>query len=523
MQSRLFASLRPAALSLLLGACSTAPPDGMGGAAPTTSTGTSPAPACIPSTSASAVADSCGVFVSTTGNDAVGTGSKGAPLKTISAALKKGTTIYACAGATAYSETLKLDSAVTLFGGLDCSSWSYNADRKTQLRAAADTIPLTLSASARNTSVYDFGIASADAQRTGGSSIAVVADNVKASFVRCDLSSRKGKDGAAGTAALNPVAQGGAAGNAGGPGCSADLVKGAAAAQTTCLVSGDATGGGQGGDGEASAGGGSGQSGGSFYRFGSDAGVPSNTGDHGDTGSFDWTCAVNGGIGGAGAPGTPGGEGVGALASTFGKLTANGFIAAGGSDGQPGTSGLGGGGGGGAVGGPLCKNAIQPGLGGASGGSGGAGGCGGVAGGGGMGGGASIALVSLNATLTLTDVTLNASDGGNGGSGGNAQRGGPFGVGGAGGVMPVVTSKTGCNGGNGGPGGDGGPGGGGRGGHSIGMAVSGTASLLTAARVTVGASGKGGLGGSNNLKSNSGADGIAEACWDIDSNRGCVD
>src|SRR5262245_47710159 len=57
---------------------------------------------CDPSMSADAVADTCGVFVSPTGDDN-NPGTKAEPLKSITAALAKGGAIYACAGSMPYS------------------------------------------------------------------------------------------------------------------------------------------------------------------------------------------------------------------------------------------------------------------------------------------------------------------------------------------------------------------------------------------------------------------------------------
>ena len=86
-----------------------------------------PPPSCIPSENAGAVADTCGVFVSPSGDDS-NAGTKNKPLKTIGAAVAKGGAIYACAGAAPYTEAVTVDEAVTLYGALDCTTWAYDGD-----------------------------------------------------------------------------------------------------------------------------------------------------------------------------------------------------------------------------------------------------------------------------------------------------------------------------------------------------------------------------------------------------------
>ena len=94
---------------------------------------------------------------------------------------------------------------MTLFGALDCGTWAYDAAKKTQLTAPADMVPLTLSSSASGTEVEDFAITAADATKDGGSSIAVIADDVTASFTRTDITAGNGKDGLAGTTPTTSV------------------------------------------------------------------------------------------------------------------------------------------------------------------------------------------------------------------------------------------------------------------------------------------------------------------------------
>jgi hypothetical protein len=164
-----------------------------------------PPPSCIPSASNPNVANMCGVFVSPTGSDANGKGTQAEPYQTITHALTKGSTIYACAGTVAYSEPVVVDKPVALFGALDCTSstWAYDAANKTQLTAPSDAVPLTLSSAAGGTEVSDFSITAADATKDGHSSIGVIADGITASFARTDITAG---NGAAGTNGTTPTA-----------------------------------------------------------------------------------------------------------------------------------------------------------------------------------------------------------------------------------------------------------------------------------------------------------------------------
>jgi hypothetical protein len=452
---------------------------------------------CVPKENPEPVDDDCGVFVSSSRGQDSGTGTKGAPLKTLQHAIDQanGRPIYACAEVFTGSVTLASGSAI--YGGLDCAKeWAYvGATTKSALIGEADRPALTIAKEASGAKVADFTIKASTATAAGGSSIAVVATEVSARLTQCDLVAGDGAPGADGENASSTPAQAGANGNPGRAACAAETVNGGTQVENACGMENSI--GGDGGNGNKSNGG---------------NGQPGQTGTLGKAGSGEpatvgaWSCAADGaGQGGeAGQSGTPG---AGASMSDLGTLTATGFTSVAGGDGTPGKIGQGGGGGGGAKGGTIACTG-NPGVGGASGGSGGAGGCGGAAGKGGQGGGASIALVSLQANLTLEDVTLKVGNGGKGGAGGDLQIGGDPGAGGAGGAK-AGTLNAGCKGGDGGPGGNGGSGGGGRGGHAIGLAYSGTAPAIDMAQITLGTAGQGGPGGNNNLSSNQGADGIA--------------
>ena len=208
-------------------------------------------PSCTPSESADPVADSCGVFVSSSlGMDdaAAGRGTKTKPFKSISAALKKADVarVYACAES--FTEAVTISAAVDLYGGLDCKNWAYvGGTKKTTLTAAADAVPLTMTSTATAAQVEDFAIEAVNAATAGGSSIAVLADQATATLTRCDLVAGDGKDGADGDDAPTMAAQAGTTGKPGGGACSVDTVNGAAQVKNACGANNSF--GGKGGDG----------------------------------------------------------------------------------------------------------------------------------------------------------------------------------------------------------------------------------------------------------------------------------
>ena len=187
--------------------CPTAGTGGMSSSSTSGTGGTGGTPAsCIPSESKDPVADSCGVFVSSSlGLDGLEAdrGTQAKPFKSISAALTKAgaARVYACAES--FTEAVTISAAVELYGGLDCKSWKYvGAAKKTTLTAKAGDVPLELAGDA---TIEDFAIAAADATVDGGSSIAVIATQVTASFARCDLAAGAGKAALAGMTPTDPV------------------------------------------------------------------------------------------------------------------------------------------------------------------------------------------------------------------------------------------------------------------------------------------------------------------------------
>ncbi|WP_437598190.1 PGRS family protein [Sorangium sp. So ce590] len=446
----------------------------------------------MPSESAGAVDDTCGVFVSTSGNDKHAA-TKDAPVKTLGAALalaeQRGKRrVYACAEM--FEEAVEVTQGVTIYGGLDCASGWVRAgeQKKTVLTAGVGEIPLVVRGGGgegdvriEDVHVKARGVGPDEQVAFAGvSSIAALAEEASVELVRCVLEAGDAAAGEAG-AAYGVGAMRSEDGKPGEQACSAAIVVTSGSAKNDCGTPEDA-------------------SDDSFGGYGGN-GRP-DTGGSGDDGSP--VAAINGGKGEgvdvctegtAGDIGTEGGPGAGATG--LGEISSRGFTGVAGSDGAKGGTAQGGGGGGGAKGGAgadKCPNEAS--AGGASGGSGGAGGCGGAGGRGGSAGGASIALISLNATVGFEQVTLKTGRGGAGGRGGGGQEGGEGGAGGPGGTKPegATALNDACAGGAGGKGGPGGLGGGGQGGHAIGIAYKGAMPSTQGATIEPGEAGPGGAG-----------------------------
>ncbi len=446
---------------------------------------------CDPAQNKDAVADTCGAFVSPTGNDESGKGTKASPFKSFKRALEKNDTIYACVGQAAFTEEVVLDKKATLFGGLDCAAWTYDETKRTALTAEPDKIPLELTSAAGGSAIENFAISAKDAVTLGGSSIAVIAEAAEVSFTRTDINAGNGREGEDGTKPTDPVGPASSTdptivGNDGQAACTdpSQQFGGSAKENAVCPAASGGPIGGKGGAADTLSGSNGDANPATPKTALGGSGQPSD-----DMGS--WSCVV--GAGAIGASGATGDPGDGAKQTEMGTISANGYAGAAGKPGGPGLPGQGGGGGGGAKGKTMCA--------GASGGGGGAGGCGGGGGTGGKAGGASIGVVSLGATLSFDTVTIHVGIGGKGGDGGGGQAGGTGGKGGTGGNGSANGLSNACDGGNGGQGGFGGKGGGGRGGHAIGIAYTGDAAPVTTG-VSFngkGTAGDGGIGDSANM------------------------
>jgi hypothetical protein len=457
-----------------------------------------------PSENSCVIDETFGVFVSPSGDDMSGTGTRTSPYKTIGTALTQGKAngkrVYACAGI--YVEAVTIGAATDdakLFGGFDCANWAYATANRPVVQPASGT-PLTITALTIGATIEDveFDAPATSTATKGQSSIAafiVSSQGVKLTRVKLVAQdAQPGVDGIAPTSnydgALTPdnaTIAGHDATNATG-GLQQDC-------SALCVNTVHSTGG-KGGSGAP----------------GADAGAPTK-GDDGAPAIAPSQPSTATGSGGAPQP-NPGGacingaRGSDAVAGTggtgaakSGTLTASGWTPLDGAPGIAGTPGQGGGGGG---------AGISPTKGGGGGGA--CGGCGGSGAVAGTGGGSSFALLSFQSAVTLEGCTLVAGKGGNGGKGADGQTGQ---VGGNGGIQ----TSAGCPGGAGGTGGTGGGGGGGAGGLSIAIAYLGilptqTGTTTTTTVATTRATG-GPAGANGTPVASKGIDGVAQPAMDL--------
>ena len=390
------------------------------------------------------------LWVAPTGNDA-NAGTRAAPKATIQAAIDAanvgglGADVYAAAGT--YSGSLTLHPNVSVYGGYSPTTFLRDVAGNATVISGGTTAVTGTSANALT--LDGLTIRSADATAAGGSSIAILLDN-SANLVL----SRNAI-----------VAGGGAAGVAGSPGpFRLPGVDGApgTTAPSSCVdsllggVGGSALGlspGGKGGGGTFSSG----------HAGLSGAGPDSGAGGAGGATSGGPKGTDAGRPGGNGAQGAVAGPDGASSTTSFGSVTAGGYL-------------------------------LPP-----AGTSGGAGANGSSGGGGGGAGGGSFGIVVVNASsgVTISDNAVTTGSGGQGGAGGVGGSGGYGGVGGAGGTGQLCCGSGG-KGGIGGAGRPGGGGGGGSGGPSIGVVEDATStSNLTLANLdgnvfALGAAGAGG-------------------------------
>jgi hypothetical protein len=424
-----------------------------------------------------------GVFVSSeTGDDAAGDGTQEAPFATIGKGITSaaGKNIYVCLGAVkdTYAEKVSLDAttdAVRIYGGFDCSDWSYSTTRKSSV-VSPEVIALRIASLKKGAHIENVRFTAADSNGTDASSYGAFITESKAVILkRVELTAGKGFDGAdraaaskAGDGAMVGAAQNGRPALCGGTPADAD---GGVWSAPTCGSRG-----GKGGGAVLNSDGGNGFSGTPSQNV-----TPANKVNLG-TGSTD---AQDGTDGTKGSPGDAGSPGI--SAAGLGSFPIGGFSPADGQDGEVGFPGQGGGGGGASKGSPTCR--------GASGGAGGMGGCGGPAGKGGSGGGASVGLFSWASEITLTACAIASGTGGAGGDGAKAGAGGVGADGASGGAADVGNGiAKGGRGGSGGNGGNGGSGSGGTGGPSYALVYSGTKPTYDVADTTL-TPGKGGAAG----------------------------
>jgi hypothetical protein len=406
-----------------------------------------------PSADPCVVVDGLGKFVSPTGNDTTGDGTKEHPYGSIGHAMDTGSRVYACGTFTAEQLVVSgtTRDGTSVYGGFDCATWTYTSGTTTKLTPTAPGFALQVNGLTKGVTFEDFefdaiAAPSSVATGAGASSLAVIVNaSAGVVFRRVVIVAASGQTGGTGTTGTNSWT------GTASTGSPASAGTGGPAISCSC--------GGTGGQG-----GGAGVLNVSTSQFtpGQDGqdGTPLGVADHGMGSATAATpCTPGNPAGTTGASGAAGlgGAGIGTIAFSSGWSN----TAIGGSGGNGGF-GQGGGGGGGHyyVSGGTVDGA---------GGGGGCGGCGGAFGTGGFAGGYSIALITIGASVTLDNSSLSAASGGTGGLGGG-------GVGGQAGGGPGAGAGAGsCTGGAGGQGGTGGAGGGGVGGNSIAVSYSGPA------------------------------------------------
>lgn len=474
---------------------------GQGGAAGATTTGapssndasstasgtstTGISPTCTPSDPAWMPSETCGVFVVP---GSIGLGTPSSPFGTVGEALATGRVIYLAEGA--YEEATSFPSGTTVFGGLE-ADWTFDAAVRPVITAPVDQIPVRLLAGSDTTALHHLRIEARGAEVAGGSSIAMIIEDVPSVLEAVDAVAGNGKAGTDSQTPTVPITPDNPDDIKGKDGEDADTVMltvalggGAAVQNPLCPTSV----GGKGGDGGTIAGvmvGDAGDGSGGAVFDAACSGSTCGRGGAGADNQGQTQCAV----GEAGKNGADGDDGV--LDASFGTLSAAGYIGPAPGDAMDGAPGQGGGGGGGEQGSTTGTDTR-----GASGSSGGAGGCGGKGAAGGGPGGSSIALVVLGAMPSMTAVILTAGDGGAGGVGADGQFGAPGGNTGTPGTG-LGGAFAACPGGRGGQGGQGGHGAGGHGGHAVGIAFNGDAPATGFTVMARGAAGDGGTSSGN--------------------------
>jgi len=432
------------------------------------------------------VNETYGVFVSPTGSDSIGKGTRVAPYQTIGRGMRAAklgaSRVFVCDNGTGYSDPIVADTStdgLALYGAFDCATWVASAIARARVLPKAGPA-ITLTRLTLGITVENFEFRAADAA-AGTSSIAASIDtSVGVVFRRSRITSGKGgagsdgHDGSLGGDGPPPsTAQMGRA-----PVCDGGFLQlGGSGIFSACEATG-----GRGGAGSITAV--------MPLSHPAESGLPmtgvspANRSNAGTTCRSDTTTpgTADGSRGADGTPGVPG-----ASAPSGGTFSAEGYAPNGpGADGTDGHPAQGGGGGVGCAGTMSCM--------GPSGGAGGAGGCGGQYGTGGGAAGGSIALLSWQSAVVLDKCEVISSDGGTGGRGGHGGAGGE-GAAGAQGNDGYDGSDPSGAGGPGGQGGSGAAGAGGNGGPTYGIVFAGQRPIQSGTTVTRGSGGPGGAGG----------------------------
>nr|MBA3538272.1 DUF1565 domain-containing protein [Deltaproteobacteria bacterium] len=371
----------------------------------------------LPSTNACSIAEPYGVFVSPAGND-TNPGTRAAPFATftraIAAARATQKRVYACGGT--YRGNVVVDSTLdgtTIFGGLDCTTWTYDATAKPVI--SAPNIPLIVDGVVTGVRFEDIKVVADDAVTHGQSSIAMlVRSSNNVSLVRSELIAGTGAAGSSGTE--NPSFLSGTKGGEGERACPCVDPTACPACDPwldpTC------------GDNGVNYCGGTEVSGGTSSSWSEPGyGLPLEMAGGAPGISAGMSCYYGQSYCSNGEVGANGIDYATVPATGEPELVATGWRGVAGVPGPQGGPGQGGGAGGNGTNETyesrcypqypeLCEDtsyADRP-----SGGGGGGGGCGGLGGSGGEAGGASISLVSLSSDVELSASTLAAVAAGNG-------------------------------------------------------------------------------------------------------------
>ena len=153
--------------------CATGPDGGADG--PIAEAGVDAPPGCDPQADVKdapkCVVSEFGVFVDGAGGNDANAGTKESPVKSIGAALGKlagKTRVYVCEGT--YAEHVKLTSAVSLYGGFACGTWSYSGG-KAKVSPTDAGYALEIAGAGLELVVADLDVAAVDATMAGESSV----------------------------------------------------------------------------------------------------------------------------------------------------------------------------------------------------------------------------------------------------------------------------------------------------------------------------------------------------------------
>ena len=169
-----------------------------------------------PSTDPCVVADGTGTFVSPTGTDDASCGTKESPCATIGGAMTVAAggnkRVYACGTFTTQVQVNASQDGVTVYGGLECESWTYSASTPTTvaptgLAMTGTGSALVVQGTTTGVTFEDFAfispMASAVASATPESSVAVFASGSVLTLTRVAVMAGSGQPGSKGTTGSN--------------------------------------------------------------------------------------------------------------------------------------------------------------------------------------------------------------------------------------------------------------------------------------------------------------------------------